>query len=184
MEHYINLTILPDAEFPETTLMNAVYSKFHKTLCDLKSNNIGVSFPNYGLTLGNMLRIHSSESELKRFHEVNWLGGMSGYCSTSTILLVPADVKHRTISRVQPNMTEAKLRRLINRGSISQHQVDSYRKKMHHDRLSNPYLQLSSGSNGHKHRRYLNFGKLQDEPITGQFDQFGLSKVATVPWFS
>lgn len=184
MEHYINLTILPDAEFPETTLMNAVYSKLHKMLCDLKSNHIGVSFPNYDLTLGNVLRVHGAESDLENLHTVNWLGGMSGYCNAGDILPVPANVKYRTISRTQPNMTEAKLRRLINRGSISRSEIDSYREKMREERLSNPYLQLTSGSNGHKHRRYLTFGQLKDSPVSGQFDQFGLSKVATIPWFS
>jgi len=49
--------------------------------------------------------------------------------------------------------------------------------------LDNPYLELESGSNGHKHRRYIQFGELLDAPVKGEFDQFGLSKVATVPWF-
>ena len=42
---------------------------------------------------------------------------------------------------------------------------------------------LTSGSSGHKHRRYIEFGELLTQPISGNFDQFGLSKTATVPWF-
>jgi CRISPR-associated endonuclease Csy4 len=49
--------------------------------------------------------------------------------------------------------------------------------------LDNPYLELESGSNGHLHRRYIVFGELMDKPMSGEFDQFGLSKTATIPWF-
>ncbi|PYD07066.1 type I-F CRISPR-associated endoribonuclease Cas6/Csy4, partial [Pseudomonas syringae pv. pisi] len=47
----------------------------------------------------------------------------------------------------------------------------------------NPYIELVSVSNGQRHRRYIEFGELFNEPITGLFDQFGLSNSATVPWF-
>ncbi|MEJ2075925.1 MAG: type I-F CRISPR-associated endoribonuclease Cas6/Csy4 [Reinekea sp.] len=44
------------------------------------------------------------------------------------------------------------------------------------------YMELTSGSNGHKHRRYIELGPLQDRPLAGEFDQFGLSKTATIAW--
>lgn len=50
--------------------------------------------------------------------------------------------------------------------------------------LDAPYLELQSASNGHRHRRYIEFGELLDAPVRGEFDSFGLSKTATVPWFS
>jgi len=49
--------------------------------------------------------------------------------------------------------------------------------------IDNPYLELESASNDNKHRRYISFGELSDTPISGEFDTFGLSKTATVPWF-
>ena len=49
--------------------------------------------------------------------------------------------------------------------------------------LDNPYLELVSTSNEHTHRRYIQFSGLLTEPVDGEFDQFGLSKTATVPWF-
>ena len=51
-------------------------------------------------------------------------------------------------------MTEAKLRRLIKRGSISQDKIKSYKAKMFQQGLDNPYLELESTSTGHKHRHY------------------------------
>ena len=49
--------------------------------------------------------------------------------------------------------------------------------------LDDPYLELESFSNGHKHRRYICFGEFLNKPLSGEFDTFGLSKTATVPWF-
>ena len=92
---------------------------------------------------------------------------------------IPSDAKHRTVSRKQANMTEAKLRRLIKRGSISDDKVKAYKAKM----LDNPYLELKSNSSGYLQRRYIQFGTPLNVPVKGKFDVFGLSKSATVPWF-
>jgi CRISPR-associated endonuclease Csy4 len=183
MDYYLDIHILPDPEFKKTVLMNAIYSKLHKALCDLHSTSIGVSFPKYEVTLGNVLRIHGKESALNDLQGQNWLGGMSGYCNVSDVRRVPADTKFRTVSRKQTTMSQSKLNRLIKRGSISEEDIKKYKAKMFSKGLDNPYIELASGSNGHKHRRYIEFGELQDNPVAGEFDQFGLSKTATVPWF-
>lgn len=183
MNYYINVLIKPDTEMRLNHLLNTVYTKLHKALCDLGSIHIGVSFPKYKVTLGNVLRLHGSESDLAALQQKSWLGGMSGYGDVSEILAVPNSVQHRTISRKQSTMTQSKLNRLIKRGSITEDEVKQYKAKMFTKGLDNPYLELQSGSNGHKHRRYIEFGELQASPVTGQFDQFGLSKTATVPWF-
>ncbi len=114
---------------------------------------------------------------------INWLGGLVGYCEQTQILPIPTKVSYRTVSRKQANMTEAKLRRLIKRGSISADDVKKYKAKMFTQGLDNAYLELESTSNGNKHRRYIEFGELSDKPSTGLFDSFGLSKESTVPWF-
>lgn len=183
MDHYINIQINPDAEMRENLLLNRIYTKFHKALYILKATEIGVSFPNYKVILGCVIRIHASQVKLTELQEINWLGGLIGYCDVSEIKQIPDDAKHRKISRLQANMTAAKLRRLIKRGSISTEDVKKYRAKMFAQGLDNPYLELESASNGNKHRRYLEFGQLSDNAIVGEFDQFGLSKTATVPWF-
>jgi len=183
MDYYIDTLIKPDAEMRLNVLLNTVFTKLHKALCDLRSNNIGVSFPKYEVTLGNVLRIHGDEPALNNLHGLNWLGGMSGYCKISEITPVPSDTKFRTISRKQTTMSQSKLNRLVKRGSISEEDIKKYKAKMFSKGLDNPYVELASGSNGHKHRRYIEFGELLDNPVVGEFDQFGLSKTATVPWF-
>lgn len=183
MDHYVDIKLSPDAEIPATVLMNAMYAKLHKALYDIGSKTIGVSFPKYKVTLGNVLRLHGNQSDLSALQQKSWLGGMSGYCKVGDIVSVPDDTKHRTVSRKQTTMSQAKLKRLLKRGSITEQEVKQYRAKMFTKGLDNPYLELVSGSSGHKHRRYIEFGELLDEPVAGQFDQFGLSKTATVPWF-
>lgn len=183
MEFYLDIKIKPDDEMRENILLNKVYSKLHKALFTLKSTDIGVSFPCYKVMLGDVIRLHGTEAKLTELQSSDWLGGLKGYCTISPIQAIPADVSYRNISRIQSNMTEAKLRRLIKRGSITQEETKAYKAKMFQQGMGNPYLELESGSNGHKHRRYLQFGALLTEPVEGGFDQFGLSKTATVPCF-
>ncbi len=183
MDCFIDIQIKPDAEMRENVLLNKVYTKLHKRLFELQTTDIGVSFPQYNVLLGKLLRIHGGELKLHELQATQWLGGLIGYCDVSSIQNIPDHVQYRTISRIQSNMTEAKLRRLKQRGSISADQIKTYKARMYHQSLDQPFLELESASNGHKHRRYLNFGELQNEPKVGEFDQFGLSKTATVPWF-
>ncbi|KID56007.1 CRISPR-associated protein Csy4 [Pseudoalteromonas luteoviolacea] len=183
MDSYIEITIKPDTEMRENVLLNKVYTKLHKALFTLKSDCIGVSFPNYQVKLGRVMRIHSNDAMLHDLTGLNWLGGLVGYCDVSDIQAVPSGCEYRTVSRIQSTMSHSKLKRLIKRGSISDEQVKSYKAKMFTKGFDNPYFELESGSNGHKHRRYLQFSEIKKSPVQGCFDQFGLSKSATVPWF-
>ena len=183
MDHYLEIKIKPDAEMPANVLLNKLYSKFHKALCQLRADDIGVSFPDYRILLGQRLRIHATVERLQQMEQLDWLGDLSGYCAVSQIIAVPQEVSYRTVSRIQQNMTFAKLRRLIRRGTIPEADIKAYKAKMCAEGLSEPYLELDSSSTGQKHRRYLSFGDLQSRPVNGFFDTFGLSKQATIPWF-
>ena len=167
----------------QNVLLNKVYSKLHKALFTLNSTNIGISFPAYELMLGDIIRLHGDKDSLAALQQTNWLGGLIGYCEVSVAKTIPNQVLYRTVSRKQSNMTEAKLRRLIKRGSISNDDIKSYKAKMFAQGLDDPYLELESASNGYKHRRYIQFGQCSQHAQVGIFDQFGLSKTATVPWF-
>ena len=183
MEHHIDIVLQADAEMQVNRLLNTVYSKLHKALYDLRSTSIGVSFPRYHITLGNVLRLHGNADDLGVLQQRNWLSGIDRHCNVSDTLRVPDNVKYRTISRKQTTMSQSKLKRLIKRGSITENQTKTYKSKMFSKGLDNPYIELVSGSNGEKHRRYIEFGEKQDKFVSGEFDQFGLSKTATVPWF-
>ena len=183
MDHYIDITLKPDAEMRENVLLNMVYAKLHKALFDLTCTTIGVSFPDYQIMLGRRIRLHGALTELESLQSLNWLAALSGYCGVSVAQKIPQQVQHRVISRKQSNMTQAKLNRLVKRGTIAPEQVREYKAKMFTKGLDNPYVEIKSTSNGEQHRRYFEFGELQSEPVDGSFDYFGLSKQATVPWW-
>lgn len=183
MDNYLNITVLPDEEMNENELINKAYSKLHKALFDLQADDIGVSFPEFRVKPGRVLRIHSSAMRLQQLQQLNWLGGLLGYCKVSEIQTIPSKVEYRVISRRQPTMTMAKLNRLLKRGTLTQDKVAGYKAKMLGKRIDNPYIELVSNSGGQQYSRYLDMGQPQLESISGEFDQFGLSKQATVPWF-
>ena len=183
MKHFVEIQLIPDPEVPAPVLMNAVFSKLHKVLCDLECKSIGVGFPRAGVTLCDVLRLFGGYESLVLLQQTGWLGAMADYSRIAAILPVPERVKHRTVSRKQRTMSESKLKRLLKRGSITEAEAKAYRAKMFTKGLDNPYVELVSASNGHRHRRYIEFGELQDSPVEGEFDNFGLSKTATVPWF-
>ncbi|WP_277656728.1 type I-F CRISPR-associated endoribonuclease Cas6/Csy4 [Seleniivibrio woodruffii] len=183
MNYYIDVKVLSDKDTPENHLLNTAYTCLHKSLFDMKSSVIGVSFPNYNIKLGDTIRLHGNLCELKELGNRSWLDNLEKYCCISEIKPIPNNIKYRLVSRVQPTMSMAKLRRLIKRGSISEEDVTNYKAKMFSKGLELPYLELESISNGQKHRRYINHGDLQTEPSFGNFDFFGLSCTATIPWF-
>ena len=184
MNQYINIQINPDAEFPENVLLNKTFTKLHKALHTLNATDIGVSFPNYKVKLGDVIRLHSSKARLAELQATNWLGGLVGYCDVSEIQAVPSEAKYRNISRKQSNMTEAKLRRLIKRGSITEAEAKNYKAKMFSQGLDNPYLELQSASTGENYRIFIQFGEIVEHAVEeGEFNHFGLSKTATIPWF-
>ncbi|MGI2027472.1 type I-F CRISPR-associated endoribonuclease Cas6/Csy4 [Endozoicomonas acroporae] len=184
MDHFVDIRIKPDAEMRENLLLNKVYTKLHKVLFDLQAHDIGVSFPEFRVKLGRVIRLHATSPRLQELQKLDWLGGLAGYCQISNMKTVPDHAEHRTVSRLRSNMSPAKMRRLIARGALkTDEDIKSYRAKMYSSGLDSPYLELVSTSNGQSHRRYIQFGALQKEPVIGKFDYFGLSKQATIPWF-
>ena len=184
MDYYFEIVIKPDAEMRENVLLNKVYTKFHKALFDLQASDIGVSFPQKKVKLGRVLRVHSSLGRLNELRALKWLGGLSGYCEVSEVLSVPKLVLgYMFVSRVRDNMSVGKLRRLKKRNSLSVDEVKKYKAKMFAKNLDNPYLELESVSSKQRYRLYIAFSELQSTQSLGEFNKFGLSKIATVPVF-
>ncbi|KZY43677.1 MULTISPECIES: type I-F CRISPR-associated endoribonuclease Cas6/Csy4 [unclassified Oleiphilus] len=102
---------------------------------------------------------------------------------------------HRPSDQFQPCFTSGELEEYLSffdGGWVSSHlqliappvrNIKQYKAKMFNQSLDNPYVELVGGSNGEKHRRFIEFGPVMNEPVSGSFNQFGLSKNATVPWF-
>ena len=142
MDHFIDIKIKPNIEIRKNVLLNQIYGKLHKTLYSLNSTEIGISFPQYKIMLGDIIRLHGTETKLITLEQINWLGPLSKFCMVSSNLIIPSEVNHRIISRKQANMTEAKLRRLIKRNSISAAEIKDYKAKMFQQNFQSRNLSL------------------------------------------
>ncbi|WP_394230581.1 type I-F CRISPR-associated endoribonuclease Cas6/Csy4 [Shewanella colwelliana] len=183
MDSYIDICLQPDAEMREAELSSKVFTKFHKALVKLKTNKIGISFPLVNLKLGKIFRIHGEASLLNDLQGLHWLGPLSGYCQLSDILTVPENTQHRIVSEKRSNLSKAKLRRLIARGSIDKEGEKRYKVQMLNQGFDNPYLDLFSGSTRQVFRKFFELSDVTSQRSDGTFDTYGLSHSASIPWF-
>ncbi|QSX37563.1 type I-F CRISPR-associated endoribonuclease Cas6/Csy4 [Shewanella sedimentimangrovi] len=183
MDHYLDIRVLPDPEFGQVDLLNALYAKLHRVLPSLTQGRVGVSFPEYGKTLGDCLRLHGTLSDLLNLTEVNWLQGMRDYIRLGEPTKIPAEVSYRTVHRVQAKSAHNKRKRSVAKGWLTEEEAlvripDTQRKI-----LKLPYAEMHSMSTGSRMRLYVELGPLVEVPVAGCFSAYGLSAAATIPWF-
>lgn len=187
MDSYIELQLLPDPEFPAMTLMNALFAKLHRGLVNGGEGRIGISFPDVeqkGVGLGARLRLHGSMADLERLMSTNWLQGMRDHLSCSSINPTPATSSHRVVRRVQARSSpERARRRLTARKGISAEAAMQAIPDGVAKTLRLPYLLLASQSTQQQFPLFIEHLPLQNEPVSGMFSAYGLSAVATIPWF-
>ena len=187
MDAYIDIRLLPDPEFPVTTLMSALFSKFHRGLVSYGEGAIGVSFPDVkdeSRTLGARLRLHGTAVTLRSFQETDWLTGMRDHVSVSAPTAVPTSVRHRIVRRVQAKSNpERERRRLMTRKGITTEQAMRAIPDSSAEKLNLPYLVLTSQSTGQRFRLFVEHLAVQDQAMGGTFGAYGLSSTATIPWF-
>jgi len=188
MDHYLEIRLLPDPEFPVTVLMNALFSKLHRGLVELETSRIGVSFPDVERVergLGELLRLHGDAGELERLMTLPWLTGMHDHTRVGRLRPVPERILgYRVVRRVQAKSSPERLRRRwMRRKGLS---AEEARKAIPDDvaeRLDLPFVTLTSRSTGQRFRLFIEHRPLQENPVPGSFSSYGLSRIATVPWF-
>lgn len=183
MEYYIDIQLLPDPEFSEQSLLNALFAKFHRTMNQVVPGQIGISFPKVGKRLGDTLRLHGSQAALGQLMESNWLQGMKDYCQCTELLTVPDDCQYRTVRRVQAKSAHNKRKRSVAKGWLTVEEAEKRIPESQQRKLNLPYLEVKSLSNGNRMRVYVDHGKPQTVAQTGKLNSYGLSAEATVPWF-
>jgi len=180
MNKYIDIKVKARKNTKESSVVSEVVAEIHKYLSRNDINTIGLSYPNMYPALGNVIRIHGTEEELEKMYDEALWEGFS--VSATRIKRIPENVEYVKISRVRNKMNNAKLNRLIRRNSISTEDIKKYRVKMVSSGLDNVYLQLCSETNNNHYKRFMAVSNMTEE-VTGVFDMFGMSAVATVPWF-
>jgi CRISPR-associated endonuclease Csy4 len=184
MGHYIDIKILSDTEFSPSLLMNALFAKFHRALVEAGYGEVGVSFPQAQKTLGDTVRLHGNQSALERLMAIGWLKGLIDYTHVTAITAVPVNCKHRVVNRVQAKSSvERMYRRSVKKGWLTTEEAEVKMNAGKEQQLKFPYVQLKSQSSGQAFPLFIQQGKILDSPVTGEFSAYGLSDVATVPWF-
>ena len=185
--HYIDLTVVPDAETGVAPLLGTLYDRLHRTLVQQRIDGIGVSFPQYSMiprNVGDTLRLHGSESVLRDFMACDWLLGVRDHVRSSAVEAVPADASHRVVRRRQfkSNVERLRRRRMSRKGETAEQAAraipDSAAEKPHL-----PFVHLRSLSTGQLFCLFIALGPLQADSRSGSFNTYGLGEESTIPWF-
>ncbi|MEQ4574507.1 MAG: type I-F CRISPR-associated endoribonuclease Cas6/Csy4 [Gammaproteobacteria bacterium] len=185
--HYLDLTVLPDPETSAAHLLGALYERLHLALVQQRQDRVGVSFPRYCLTpraIGNVLRLHGEGGVLERLMAEDWLKGVRDHVRASGVQPVPEGVPFRTVQRrqFQTNVERLRRRRMRRKGETAEQAARAIPDSAK-DRPGLPYVQLRSRSTGQPFCMFLALGPLRHEAVPGSFNSYGLSGLATVPWF-
>lgn len=193
MQHYIDITLLPDEEIGHYFLWSKLYQQVHLALVELGSGQVGFSFPEYSRgqpRLGRKLRVFAStEDVMARLDLAKWLERISDYCHLSRIRTVPEHTQYALVSRKQFATNPERLaRRRAKRKGEALEQAMAHFSGFAGDFTKLPFVDLESLSTAQpdkaKHRFKLFIEqKLLSKPQQGDFSCYGLSKTATVPWF-
>ena len=187
MDHYIDITLLPDPEFPVTTLMNALFSKLHRGLVDHGGRGIGVSFPDIAKnrrSLGKRMRLHGSKESLERLMGARWTHGMHDHVDIAPVSPVPGETLHCVVRRVQAKSSPERLRRrLMARKSIGAEAALAAIPDTAAKLLDLPYVEMASRTTSQRFKLFIEHLEPTSVPVSGEFGSYGLSPNGTVPWF-
>lgn len=187
MHHYIDIRLLPDPELPAFQLMDTLYAKVHRAFVQMNARTIGVSFPGYQLdprSLGKTLRLIGPPADLARLTESSWLQGLRDHTALSASATVPATAEHRALRRIQAKSSPDRLmRRQMRRHRLSEAQARAKYEGMTPEHLRLPFVTLASASTGQSFKLFLQLGAPEGRAQEGEFNAYGLSPSATVPWF-
>ncbi|NWK79748.1 type I-F CRISPR-associated endoribonuclease Cas6/Csy4 [Aquitalea sp. LB_tupeE] len=192
MDHYLDIRLLPDADFSAAVLLNALYAKLHRALSAQQRSDIGVSFPGYTTgsqqdnkrtppCLGQTLRLHGSATALDSLMASHWASGFADYALIGNIRPVPATTQAIRVQRRQAKSNPARERaRLIRRCGVSAAEALRRLPDSKAQRLPLPFITLDSSSTGQRFLLFIH-QHAATQPASGTFNSYGLSSNATLP---
>ena len=188
MRYYIEIKLLHNSEIGLGFLWKKVYTQVHLALAERGGGAIGASFPDYGdklFPLGDSLRLFSpSENELEALQISRWLERLQDYVTVSGIEKVPENVEGyaQFIRKQVKTGKERQARRFAKRHGIGYEEALKRYESMEEKTLALPFIMLQSLSSNQEMKLFID-KKAVDKELGGDFNSYGFSKDATVPWF-
>lgn len=178
MNSYLDIQVRSIESTPVPTVISSVFSRRHLLLVQRGDGGIGVSFPKADKTPGTVLRLHGVSESLRDI--AHQLSRFADYCIISQPSQVPSDHLWYQVTRVQPKLSAAKVRRMVSRGTLKAEEAENLMRKS--SPLANPYVHLNSLSTGQSFRIFFVQRPTDTPPKPKQaFNTYGLGGV--VPWF-
>jgi CRISPR-associated endonuclease Csy4 len=192
MNHYLEITLQPDADIGLHFLWEKAYQQIHLGLVEMQDSNgtvpIGIALPGYNANrhqLGDKLRLLAkTEAELERFDVKRWLNRLSDYVHLTGIRNVPDRIStHARYYRIQAKSNNARLaRRKAKRENTSVEQALAALENFTEQSSDAPYVQINSLSSGERFRLFIGYVEVP-EPVNAGFSTYGLSRQSSVPIF-
>lgn len=186
MNDYIDLSVIDSPELPATVLISALFEQIHLSLVALSSNDIGISFPlAKEKHLGNKIRLHGSRERLSKLMEMQFVNRLGEFVYSSPIQSVPENVEYRVIQRQRNKMaTPSVVRRCMKRNGLSWEEAEKLLGVNRAKLPKAPYVVVQSQSSGGLvFNLHIDQSQSQPSAVKGEFNSYGLSQSATVPWF-
>jgi len=187
MTHYADIHILSLPEIAPEYIVEKLFARLHLALVELRRSDIGLSFPDVDEkrpSFGQRLRLHSSEQALRCLLDKAGFATMRDYLRIGGIQPIPEQVRFRPIRRVQAKSSADRMRRrLAKRHNLSMDEAAARIPDSVAGKLSLPFIRVQSQSSGQPFNLFISHGATRQTPIPGEFNAYGLSTEATIPWF-
>ena len=130
------------------------------------------------------MRLIGPSTDLERLMEMGWLKGMRDHVRVASVRSVPTDAEYRSLRRVQVKSSPERIRRRqMRRHGLTEMEALERVPDAASRRLNLPFVSLASSSTGQRFHLFLELGSASGPQIPGQFNAYGVSMTATVPWF-
>ncbi|MBF0241169.1 MAG: type I-F CRISPR-associated endoribonuclease Cas6/Csy4, partial [Desulfamplus sp.] len=192
MKHYIELTLIQNADIAHYFLWEKVFQQVHLGLVEMQDSDkkvqIGISFPEYdkeNYRLGNKIRFFAEdEATLKQFDVQKWLNRLLDYVHLTRIRPVPdRKLTYACYKREQIKETKERLaRRKAKRAGISIDEALQLLGNYEEKRVRTPFINIKSQSSDRRFRLFI-LKENSSELINQGFSSYGLSNISTVPEF-
>ena len=192
MKVYQDITLLPADDIGLYFLWEKVYQQVHLALVEqqVEKNltDIGIALPKYcekPKSLGNKIRVFAPSAErLEQLNITQWLSRLDDYVHVTSIKSVPESISgYERFVRKQAKATpERAARRTAKKRGISYEEALKEKLKSVPELPDLPYLKLRSLSKNEIFSLFIRYEAI-DEPTSGMFSCYGLSKGGCLPKF-